>query len=101
MILIACLIATTATLLVVPGCGGDGGKKDCLRTQRNFLTAADLCAADTGSYPTGPTSKWPNYYYEGGLKNNAPVCPGGGTITVTYGDSSTRPTTSCSKHGSP
>jgi len=77
-------------------------KKACLSNQRNFLSAADIYAADKEGYPTAASSEWPANYYDGDLVSNAPSCPSGGTVTVTYGsDNETRPSTSCSSHGSP
>lgn len=84
-------------------------KKACLSNQRNFLSAADIFAADADGYPTSADATvdgraWPEDYYDGEMVDNAvPACPSGGTVAVTYGDSETRPSTSCdyAGHGSP
>ncbi|MEJ5187264.1 MAG: prepilin-type N-terminal cleavage/methylation domain-containing protein [Candidatus Geothermincolales bacterium] len=77
-------------------------KKACLSNQRSFLSAADIYAADKEGYPTQVGGGWPENYYNGELVNNAPKCPSGGTVTVTYGQTNEeRPTTSCSIHQSP
>lgn len=77
-------------------------KKACLSNQRSFLSAADIYAADKGGYPTAPDAEWPANYYNGNLVGDAPECPSGGTVTVTYGATNEeRPTTSCSIHQSP
>lgn len=77
--------------------------KACLSNQRSFLSAADIYAADKGGYPTGVTADWPSKYYNGKLTSaNAPECPSGGTVTVSYGtNNEERPTTSCDEHGAP
>lgn len=87
-------------------------KKSCKANQRNFLSAADIYASDTGGYPLSDTGgNWPGGYYEGNLEDNAPECPSGGTVTVTYGDEQSlpagvapeeaRPETTCSIHLGP
>ncbi len=81
-------------------------KKTCLSNMKCFLSAADIYASYYDGYPTSSSAgttpyKWPQDFYDGELRNGAPVCPGGGVITVYYGDSMTRPRITCSKHGSP
>lgn len=89
--------------------------RDCLSNQRNFLGAADIFACETGYYPNaanyaagavvGPdgtnAGAWPADYYRDSMAANAPTCPGGGTVTITYNGVDARPTSSCSLHGSP
>ncbi len=83
-------------------------KKTCLSNQRNFMSAADIFAADEDGYPTTAPQAglggrtWPDDYYDGVLVDNAPSCPSGGTVTVVYGDDNeTRPETDCDSHGAP
>jgi type II secretion system protein G len=94
---------------------GSADEKACLANQRSFLSASDIFAAETGWYPTeathlagdvkGPSGDnsgaWPADYYEGTLTANAPTCPGGGTVTMTYGETDERPSSDCDDHGSP
>ena len=77
--------------------------KACLSNQRSFLSAADIYAADKGGYPTASTvgEDWPSSYYKGAMASNAPSCPAGGTVSISYGNSETRPSTSCTSHGTP
>ncbi len=86
-------------------------KKACLSNQRSFLSAADIFAAEAGGYPTdaGQTvgtgsnvKTWPEDFYTGELVDNAPKCPSGKTVTVTYyQDNEKRPTIKCEEHGAP
>jgi hypothetical protein len=116
------IVILPALLLLFVGCGSsptasidpNASKKACLAAQREFLMATDVFAAETGDYPTSNSiaegyrgllgasdAPWPAGFFSGSLDaNNAPVCPGNGTIKVTYYDTATRPSIECSLHGS-
>jgi prepilin-type N-terminal cleavage/methylation domain-containing protein len=93
---------------------GSADEKACLSNQRNFESASDIFASETGNYPNAATyaagamvgpagtnsGAWPDDYYDGNLTANAPQCPGGGTVTVTYNGLQARPTLNCDVHGS-
>lgn len=80
----------------------NANEKACLSNQRNFMSAADIYAAENEVYPTAVGGGWPENYYDGDLdQGGAPVCPAGGIITVTYGDTEDRPETTCDQHGAP
>jgi type II secretory pathway pseudopilin PulG len=91
-------------------------EKACFANQRMFLSAADIFAAETDSYPTASaieageisgsygtnSSPWPEDYYGDELDgDNAPLCPSGGKIEVIYSsDGTKRPKITCNEHGS-
>jgi prepilin-type N-terminal cleavage/methylation domain-containing protein len=94
---------------------GNADKKACLSNQRNFKSASDILASETGYYPNaatyavgalvGPagdnTAVWPGGYYAGALDaQSAPVCPSGdGVVAVTYTNFQTAPTLNCAGAG--
>ncbi len=93
---------------------GSADEKACLSNQRNFLSAADIFASETGDYPnTAPiaagyvgsagrsTGIWPTAYWDGTWNGNVPDCPGTGTVTMSYVNTTTRPGITCSVHGGP
>ncbi len=83
--------------------------KACLSNQRNFLSAADIYAAENEEYPTAVGGGWPENYYDGELVGGEPKCPsspaGETSVDVTYGTTAdVRPTTNCgdpNNHGAP
>ncbi len=87
----------------------NANKKACLSNQRNFLSAADIYAAENEAYPTEVGGGWPASYYDGDLVDGAPKCPssaaGTTSIVVTYGGTGeVRPSTNCgapNNHGAP
>lgn len=92
---------------------GSADEKACLANQRNFESAADIFASETGNYPNAATyaigamvgpagtnsAAWPTGYYDGDLTANAPTCPAGGTVTVTYNGLQARPSLNCDING--
>lgn len=77
--------------------------KACQSNQRNFATAADIYASETGGYPTqAAMGGFPVGYYDGDLEaaGDAPLCPAtpDSAVTATYDatDASVRPSTACS-----
>jgi hypothetical protein len=117
---VLCLLS----LLFILGCGSSttkvsssqstAEKRTCLANQRYFLSSCDIFAAETGDYPTSKyipagymgsydssTADWPTEYYGDNVDTNyAPVCPGNGTVTLTYINAFTRPSLDCDIHGS-
>jgi prepilin-type N-terminal cleavage/methylation domain-containing protein len=87
--------------------------KSCQSNQRNYETASDVFASETGSYPgglavaagfVGPTGTstvdWPSGYFQGKLTAvPMPTCPSGATFLVTNTNAwgaATRPKLTCS-----
>ncbi len=85
--------------------------KSCQADQRNYETASDVFASETGSYPdaatkalgwAGPTGTssgiWPDGYFQGKLvaATHMPLCPGAGTVsnTLAFGQA-THPLLTC------
>ncbi len=96
---------------------GNADAKACLSNQRNYMTASDIFASETGDYPTAAsvaigyvgsagtsTGAWPADYYTGDLvaATSLPDCTTTGTVTngVAF-DEVNRPELTCSAHGAP
>ncbi len=117
-LMIVILIIGILVAIAVPvfmAARGNAEKKSCLANQRNYMSAADIYAAETGDYPSAATLPlgtegssgistgiWPNAYYDGNLDEGThmPECTADGTITNTKGwGTSTRPDTVCANVG--
>jgi prepilin-type N-terminal cleavage/methylation domain-containing protein len=116
-LMIVILIIGILVAIAVPvflAARSNANTKACLANQRNFMSASDVYAADSGGYPlaagevyNGKT--WPADYYDGTLVGDAPWCPSSGagatSVAVTYGATADeRPSTTCgapNNHGSP
>jgi len=84
---------------------GSADAKKCQAQQRNWLTAADVYAADQAdnAYPDGTVVGWAANYYDGNVgATGGPVCPttGAEVDTVVYdATGSTKPDVDCSEDG--
>ena len=83
---------------------GSADAKKCQAQQRNWLTAADVYAANQtdNSYPDGTAAGWAANYYDGNVgATGGPVCPSSATgITVTYdATGATKPVVGCDQPG--
>lgn len=109
-LMIVILIIGILVAIAVPvfmAARGNATTKACLANQRNFQSAADIYAAEWEVYPVeadcGDENGWPSAYYEGELNadETAPLCPGDGTVSATYGGVEDRVQTNCDDHGTP